>query len=510
MVRYYQAWFQGPGATRKAAAVLCGGARYAARLRFPNQIEAVLALQAAIAFDPDDPRAPYYLGNFWYAHRQYDDAIAAWERAAARDPDFPTVHRNLGMAAMNKRHQPDAALALYERAFALDPADARVFFELDQLHKKMGAAPPRACPPGRAPRSGRPARRPTLERVTPSTCWAVGGCWRSPPRIFHPGRVARAGHRAVRQSLVQIAREQLAAGQVEPPLSRWRARVPHNGRALAGAQENHLLLPGLGHERLGCSEEAQILPRAAVGLSEPTSPLYYNDQPPDMIFYQGLAREKLGQPDEARAVFEKLLAYGRDHLDDEVQMDYFAVSLPDFLVFDEDLTRRNRIHCHYMMALGHLGLRELDAAAREFAAVLALDPAHVGATLHRSLAAVRRRARRDPTPCDVLARPARLGARKRRPARGDRAGHGRLPLARPQAAAHEWLLGPADCPFRPVPYGASFVDQDMSGWDEMFPHRGVSIPRRGAVCGRRAARSRRGLGAALGRDGRGGRSPHAV
>jgi len=36
-------------------------------------------------------------------------------------------------------------------------------------------------------------------------------------------------------------------------------------------------------------------------------------------------------------------------------------------------------------------------------------------------------------------------------------------------AAHEWLLGPADRPFRPVPYGASFVDQDMSGWDEMFP-----------------------------------------
>jgi len=36
-------------------------------------------------------------------------------------------------------------------------------------------------------------------------------------------------------------------------------------------------------------------------------------------------------------------------------------------------------------------------------------------------------------------------------------------------AAHDWLLGPADRPFRPVPYGASFVDQDMSGWDEMFP-----------------------------------------
>ena len=33
----------------------------------------------------------------------------------------------------------------------------------------------------------------------------------------------------------------------------------------------------------------------------------------------------------------------------------------------------------------------------------------------------------------------------------------------------EWLVDPGRRPFREVPYGASFVDQDMSGWDEMFP-----------------------------------------
>lgn len=33
----------------------------------------------------------------------------------------------------------------------------------------------------------------------------------------------------------------------------------------------------------------------------------------------------------------------------------------------------------------------------------------------------------------------------------------------------EWLVGPDQRPFYPVPYGAPFVDQDMSGWDEMFP-----------------------------------------
>jgi galactose mutarotase-like enzyme len=33
----------------------------------------------------------------------------------------------------------------------------------------------------------------------------------------------------------------------------------------------------------------------------------------------------------------------------------------------------------------------------------------------------------------------------------------------------EWLVGSGDRPFKKSPYGASFVEQDMSGWDEMFP-----------------------------------------
>jgi len=36
-------------------------------------------------------------------------------------------------------------------------------------------------------------------------------------------------------------------------------------------------------------------------------------------------------------------------------------------------------------------------------------------------------------------------------------------------ANHEWLLPPFNRPFVPLNYGASFVAQDMSGWDEMLP-----------------------------------------
>ena len=55
----------------------------------------------------------------------------------------------------------------------------------------------------------------------------------------------------------------------------------------------------------------------------------------------------------------------------------------------------------------------------------------------------------------------------------------------------EWLIDPGRRPFRPVAYGAPFQEQDMSGWDEMFPtivacpypgsgvHHGASLPDHG-------------------------------
>jgi tetratricopeptide (TPR) repeat protein len=211
-------------------------------------------------------------------------------------------------------------------------------------------------------------------------------------RTFHPweGGEGKVTGQYV-ASLVEQARALMAAGEHARAIALLeRAQVyPHNlgeGK-LHGAQENHIFyLLGRAYEGLGDEPRARAaFERAATGLSEPTSAVYYNDQPPDMIFYQGLARRALGREDEARGIFHTLVEYGERHLDDEVMFDYFAVSLPDFLVFDEDLTRRNRIHCHYMLALGYLGLGERQRAEQHFARVLAEDVNHLGAAVHRTL-----------------------------------------------------------------------------------------------------------------------------
>ena len=91
-------------------------------LCFPNRLDDVLALEAAMQADPQDSHAPYLLGVFWYAHRRYEEAIACWERARKLDDSFPTVDRNLGLAYSNKRHDPAGALAAYAGSICTRPA----------------------------------------------------------------------------------------------------------------------------------------------------------------------------------------------------------------------------------------------------------------------------------------------------------------------------------------------------------------------------------------------------
>lgn len=137
------------------------------------------------------------------------------------------------------------------------------------------------------------------------------------------------------------------------------------------------------HQILGQADRAHgSFIKATSGSLEPASQLYYNDQPPDLIFYQGMANTKLRRESTAQAIFSQLVDYGEKHLVEQVTIDYFAVSLPDFLVFDQDLNLQNRIHCHYMQGLGYLGLGENTQAIEHFRKVLSLNVYHIGATIH--------------------------------------------------------------------------------------------------------------------------------
>ena len=101
--------------------------------------------------------------------------------------------------------------------------------------------------------------------------------------------------------------------------------------------------------------------------------------------YAGLCYRKLGQEDKARGLFNKLINYGKQHIYDKVVMDYFAVSLPDLLIWEDSLDMKNLIHCKYMLALGYYGMGNKEKALKYLAEVETLDNNHQGVQQLRSL-----------------------------------------------------------------------------------------------------------------------------
>lgn len=362
---------------------------------FPNQIEAVIALNHAIAENPNDAKAPYYLGNFWYAFKHYDDAIACWEKSIAIDPNFPTVQRNLALAYYNKTDRQEQAVTLLEKAFELDKSDVRILMELDQLYKRVNKDL------GFRfnfldENKNLVAQRDDvyLEYVT---LLNLDGEHQKAlellkNRIFHPWEGGE-GKVAIQYvtALVELGKEAITDGNYETAIQYLNdaQEYPHNlaeGK-LAGAQENDIFYwLGVAFEKLNDSNRAkEYWENAATGLSEPAAAIFYNDQQPDKIFYQGLALLKLNRKAEADLRFEKLVNYAKEHINDHVSIDYFAVSLPDLTIWEDDLDKRNKIHCLYMQGLGYLGLKQIDKAAESFDEVLAIEKGHLGVVVHQKL-----------------------------------------------------------------------------------------------------------------------------
>ena len=358
---------------------------------FPNRLEDVQALEAAKKQHPQGAKAPYYLGCLYYDKRQYDLAIENWELSARLDPSFPTVWRNLALARFNKapllspvgdtivsptKEAPLGAvrgaleaLEYMERAFHLDETDSRILMELDQLYKRM-----------QKPHQERLdflqkypqliAKRDDLVLEEITLLNQLGRYEEAKEKLdahqFHPWE----GGEGKVPAQYQFCRIEMAKKNhvdAKSLLEECLVYPPHLGEGkLYGAQDNDILY------FLGRYEEG------TAGPTEPAAAMYYNDAKPDKIFYAALCYRKLGQEDKARSLFHKLVNYGKQHIFDHVTMDYFAVSLPDLLIWDDSLDVKNRIHCLYMLALGYYGLNEKEKALRYLTEAKGLDMNHMG------------------------------------------------------------------------------------------------------------------------------------
>lgn len=398
MLYYYLGWFAyESGDTKKAHDLFVYASSLSPDFCFPNRIEDVPVLEKAIEFNPNDAKAYYYLGNFWYDKRRYAEAINCWEQSVRIDPNFPTVNRNLSLAYYNKLNDPKGALSFLERAFLLDTSDARVLMELDQLHKKINTSPEKRLAFLEKYLLLVESREDLyLERITLYN--QLENYQKAKDLIaahtFHPWEGGEG--KVVGQYLIthiELAKQAVNKREYHYALQLLNEaeNYPLNlgeGK-LFGTQENDIhYLKGIVYEHLNDKPSAHHYYKlAAEGVSEPVQAIFYNDPQPDKIFYRGLAFLKLGDENKANSIFKNLIEFGQQHLNDNIAIDYFAVSLPDLLVFDADLNYKNKIHCLYLMGLGNLGLgdKNLWNAERFFNEVLIMDVNHQGALIHKKM-----------------------------------------------------------------------------------------------------------------------------
>lgn len=396
MICYFQAWYnQQLGNIVEAQRLYVLAQQMPQTYCFPNRIEETIVLEAAIKHNPLDANALYYLGNYWYAAKQYADAQTCWETSIQIDSTNAVCHRNLALLYFNKTEQKTLAQEHLEKAFALDNQDARLLMELDQFYKKINLPVEQRLAFLESnlslvvKRDDLYLEYVTLHNFTGNHSKALALLAQ---RIFHPweGGEGKVPFQYITANVEQ-AKIYIQANQLEKAIEHLEAAkvYPHNlgeGK-LYGTQENDInYWLGCVYELLGEESKAlQYWKEASIGLAVPSPALFYNDQQPDKIFYQGLALLKLGQKEEAFLRFSNLVAYGNEHINDDVKLDYFAISLPDLLIWEENLNKRNQIHCHYLIGLGKMGLNELSEANQALSHVITVDTYHIAARIHLKL-----------------------------------------------------------------------------------------------------------------------------
>ena len=349
-------------------------------LCFPARLEEMIVLECAIQRNPKAARAHYYLGNLYYDKRRYQEAMAHWRAATELDGAFSIPFRNLGIAEFNVLYDAAEATQMYQRAFRANPEDARVLYEWDQLRKRTGIASPADRRRFLELHRDLIARRDdlTVEYVTllnQSDEWQAA-LDRLAGRRFSPWEggegLVSAQFVFAHRALGQVA---LVAGKSADALAHFEAarRYPENlgeGKHLLTLERDLDYFSGVAAQQMGDQDlarrywEVASAPLRGIGLHS---------------YFQAQALRALDKETEALSIFSDLLTAARPEMETKPKIDYFATSLPNLLLFKDDLGKRNRLNAQLLIALAEHGLGETQKAINSLEKIAKEDPNHLAA-----------------------------------------------------------------------------------------------------------------------------------
>ncbi len=345
---------------------------------FPARIEEIAVLESAMAANPEDPRAPYYLGNLLYDRRRHMDAIVLWEKAAKLAPDFSIVWRNLGIGLYNVCGEHEKARAAYDKALRANPDDARVLYERDQLWKRLGVCSKDRL--GELEKYSRlVAKRDDLTAEQPERALSLIS-----RRKFQPwegGEGLALGQHA--RTHLALGRRLFAASDASGAKRHFiqALDLPENlGEArhlLANASDIWFWLGEVSFA-LGNRLEAKRWWKKAAEFKGDFQEMSVRPFS-EMTFFSILSLGRLSRKVAARKLADGLLDYSRQIAKTPAKIDYFATSLPTLLLFDEDLHKRQNITARFLEAQASFCLGRRSRALALAREVLEADPNHAGA-----------------------------------------------------------------------------------------------------------------------------------
>ncbi|KPK84726.1 MAG: hypothetical protein AMS27_09210 [Bacteroides sp. SM23_62_1] len=340
---------------------------------FPFRSESVNILQHTMKVNPEDARAPYYLGNLLF-EIQPGNAIHEWEKARDLDNTFYIVHRNLGLAYEKVLNDMKTALVSMEKAVECNSRDPRLLFEMDVLYNKNKASS---------------ETKYRLLKDNYETVEQRSECLlRLATRSVEVGEYDEAIDILINHSFPQFE-----GGQEfqEAFLNAYTLRgLDHfNAGSLEAARSDFETAMAYPVERFGRSRWAQLhyfmgMVLEATGEKVAAQSSCQNtlnvsvsrsSSDREYLYYHGLALQKTGKSHEAEELFQEMLNMARS----ESESGFFRQ-------FEAGLSRDMQMASnHYLAGLAYEGLGEIKKAKQEFASAVELDPGHVWSKVHLEL-----------------------------------------------------------------------------------------------------------------------------
>jgi tetratricopeptide (TPR) repeat protein len=315
-------------------------------------------LKSALALNPSDSKAWYYLGNLLF-DRQPQAAMNCWENAVNIDPHLAVAYRNLGWGNWYSRKDLPAAIENYERAIIENAGDPVYFYELDRLYARA-----------RTPVEKRLAMLEPNHTVLQQRDDALlreimllnlgGKPEKSVEYLSSHSFHIREGDMSLRDINVDahllLGKKMMEQGKYKDALLEFERAGSYPENHQVGKPINDDRQPQIWYlmaqaaKKTGDRKTADACLRKAA--AEPGT-----DGP--WLRYPALALHELGQEPKALEAYQTMLEQGKQLLQSTEQIDYFAK-------FGEQKSREESLAmAHYLMALGYQGLGQKDKARQE-------------------------------------------------------------------------------------------------------------------------------------------------